>query len=94
MLTSRFTTEQIIGFLKQVDAGMAVAKLCRQRDFSPTSFHQGRAKYGGMEAHEASRLRILETESGRLKRLLVEVHLDIEALNVGFAANASRATQA
>jgi putative transposase len=84
MRTSRFTTEQIIGFLKQVEAGMAVAELCRQHGFSPASFYQWRAKYGGMEANEAQRLRELETENGRLKRLLAEAHLDIEALKVGF----------
>ncbi|KZC16119.1 transposase [Rhodanobacter sp. FW510-R12] len=84
MRTSRFTPEQIIGFLKQVEAGMAVAELCRQHGFSPASFYQWRAKYGGMEANEAQRLRELETENGRLKRLLAEAHLDIEALKVGF----------
>jgi putative transposase len=84
MRTSRFTTEQIIGFLKQVEAGMAVAELCRQHGFSPASFYQWRAKYGGMEANEAQRLRELKAENGRLKRLLAEAHLDIEALKVGF----------
>lgn len=84
MRTSRFTPEQIIGFLKQVEAGMAVAELCRQHGFSPASFYQWRAKYGGMEANEAQRLRELETQNGRLKRLLAEAHLDIEALKVGF----------
>ncbi len=80
MRTSRFTPEQIIGFLKQVEAGMAVAELCRQHGFSPASFYQWRAKYGGMEANEAHRLQELETENDRLKRLLAEAHLDIEAL--------------
>ena len=63
---------------------MAVAELCHQHGFSPASFYQWRAKYGGMEANEAQRLRELETENGRLKRLLAEAHLDIEALKVGF----------
>lgn len=84
MRKSRFTTEQIIGFLKQVEAGMAVAELCRQHEFSPASFYQWPAKYGGMEADEAKRLRELEAENNRLKRLLAEAHLDIEALKVGF----------
>lgn len=84
MRTSRFTPEQIIGFLKQVEAGMAVAELCRQHGFSPASFYQWRAKCGGMEANEAQRLRELETKNRRLKRLLAEAHLDIEALKVGF----------
>lgn len=84
MRKSRFTTEQIIGFLKQVETGMAVAELCRQHGFSPAAFYQWRAKYGGMEADEARRLRELEAENNRLKRLLAEAHLDIEALKVGF----------
>lgn len=84
MKKSRFTTEQIIGFIKQADAGMAVAELSRQHGFSPASFYQWRAKYGGMEAEDAKRLKDLEGENSRLKRLLAEAHLDIEALKVGF----------
>lgn len=84
MRKSRFSTEQIIGFIKQAEAGMAVADLGRQHGFSPASFYQWRAKYGGMDAGDAQRLRDLETENGRLKRLLAEAHLDIEALKVGF----------
>jgi len=61
-----------------------VADLCRQHGFSPASFYQWRNKYGGMEADEAKRLRELEAENSRLKRLLAEAHLDIEALKVGF----------
>ena len=84
MKKSRFTTEQIIGFIKQADAGMAVAELARQHGFSPASFYAWRAKYGGMEAEDAKRLKELESENGRLKRLLAEAHLDIEALKIGF----------
>ncbi|WP_139942977.1 transposase, partial [Fulvimonas soli] len=53
MKKSRFTTEQIIGFIKQSDAGMAVSELARQNGFSPASFYAWRAKYGGMEAEDA-----------------------------------------
>ncbi|MCM8567740.1 IS3 family transposase [Thauera linaloolentis] len=84
MRKSRFTTEQIIGFIKQAEAGMAVSELCRQHGFSPASFYQWRAKYGGMEAEDAKRLKELEAENNRLKRLLAEAHLDIEALKIGF----------
>ena len=84
MKKSRFTTEQIIGFIKQAEAGMAVSELARQNGFSPASFYAWRAKYGGMEAEDAKRLKELETENNRLKRLLAEAHLDIEALMVGF----------
>lgn len=84
MRKSRFTTEQIIGFIKQAEAGMAVAELCRQHGFSSASFYAWRAKYGGMEAEDAKRLKALEAENSRLKRLLAEAHLDIEALKIGF----------
>ena len=84
MRKSRFTTEQIIGFIKQAEAGMAVSELARQNGFSPASFYAWRAKYGGMDAEDAKRLKELETENNRLKRLLAEAHLDIEALKVGF----------
>ena len=84
MKKSRFTTEQIIGFIQQAEAGMAVSELARQNGFSPASFYAWRAKYGGMEAEDAKRLKELETENNRLKRLLAEAHLDIEALKVGF----------
>jgi len=84
MKKSRFTTDQIIGFIKQADAGMAVVELCRQHGFSRASPYQWRAKYGRMEAEDAKRLKELESENARLKRLLAEAHLDIEALKVGF----------
>ena len=84
MRKGRFTTEQIIGFIKQVEAGMAVADLGRQHGFSPASFYQWRAKYGGMDIADAQRLKALEAENGRLKKLLAEAHLDIEALKIGF----------
>ena len=89
MKKSRFTTDQIIGFLKQAEAGMAVAELGRQHGFSPASFYQWRAKYGGMDGDDAKRLRELEGENNRLKRLLAEAHLDIEALKVGFGVKRS-----
>ena len=84
MRKSRFTAEQIIGFLKEAEAGIPVAELCRRHAFSDATFYKWRAKYGGMQADEAKRLRDLETENTRLKKLLAEAHLDIEALKVGF----------
>ncbi len=84
MRKSRFTTEQIIGLLKQAEAGMAVSQLGRQHGFSLASFYAWRAKYGGIRAEDAKRLKEFESENARLKRLLAEAHLDIEALKVGF----------
>lgn len=84
MRKSRFSAEQIIGFIKQAEDGMEVADLARQHAFSPASFYQWRAKYGCMEVADAKRLKALENENGRLKRLLADAHLDIEALKIGF----------
>ena len=80
MRKSRYTEEQIIGFLKQAEAGMPVAELGRKHGFSDASFYKWRAKFGGMDADEARRLRELESENSKLKRLLAEAHLDIHAL--------------
>ena len=84
MRKSKFTEEQIIGFLKQAEAGLAVAEICRKGGFSDATFYKWRAKYGGMQAGEATRLREVETENAKLKKLLAEAHLHIEALKVGF----------
>jgi putative transposase len=80
MKTSRFSEEQIIGFLKQAEAGMPVKELCRQGGFSDATFYKWRAKYVGMEIPDAKRLRELEAENAKLKRLLAEAHLDMHAL--------------
>ena len=81
---SRFTDEQIIGFLKQAEAGMPVKELCRSGGFSDATFYKWRAKYGGMEASDALKLRGLESENAKLKKLLAEAHLDIYALKSVF----------
>lgn len=84
MKKSRYSEEQIIGFIKEVEAGMAVAVLCRKHGFSDASFYKWRAKFGGMDVSEARRLRDLEGENSKLKKLLAEAHLDIEALKTAF----------
>nr|CBA28258.1 Insertion element IS407 uncharacterized 10.0 kDa protein [Curvibacter putative symbiont of Hydra magnipapillata] len=66
----RFTEEQIIGFLREAEAGLAVAELCRRHGFSEASYYLWRGKFGGMNVSDAKRLKELETENGRLKRLL------------------------
>jgi putative transposase len=64
------TDEQIIGFLKQAEAGMSIKELCRSGGFSQSTFYKWRSKFGGMEASDASRLRDLESENTKLKKLL------------------------
>ncbi len=80
MRKSKFSEEQIIGFLKQAEAGMPVAEICRKGGFSDATFYKWRSKFGGMEASDAKRLRELEEENSKLKRLLAEAHLDMHAL--------------
>jgi putative transposase len=80
MRTSKYSEEQIIGFLKQVEAGVPVKDVCRKGGFSDATFYKWRAKYGGMDVPDAKRLRELEGENAKLKRLLAEAHLDMHAL--------------
>ena len=84
MKKSRFTEEQIIGFLKQADAGMPVKELCRKGGFSDATFCKWRTKFAGMDASDVKRLKELEGENAKLKKLLAEAHLDIHALKSVF----------
>jgi putative transposase len=81
-MKSRFTDEQIIGFLKQAESGVTVKDLCRKHGFSDATFYKWRGRFGGMEATDARRLRELENENAKLKKLLAEAMLDNEALKV------------
>ena len=84
MRTSKLSEEQIIGFLRQAESGMPIKELGRKHVFSDASFYKWRSKYGGMDVSEAKRLRELEMENGKLKRMLAETHLDIHALKSVF----------
>ena len=77
-MKKRFTEEQIIGFLREAEAGLPVKELCRKHGFSDASYYLWKAKFGGMSVPEAKRLKELETENARLKKLLAETLLENE----------------
>jgi putative transposase len=80
MKRSRFSEEQIIGILKEHQAGLSAAELCRKHGISDATFYNWRSKYGGIEASEAKRLKALEDENKKLKKLLAESMLDVATL--------------
>ena len=77
-MKKRFTEEQIIGFLREAEAGLGVKDLCRRHGFSEASYYLWRAKFGGMSVPDAKRLKHLETENVRLKKLLAETLLEAQ----------------
>ena len=77
-MKKRYSEEQIIGFLKEVDAGVPVKELCRRYGFSESSYYLWRSKFGGMDVSDAKRLKALESENTRLKKLLAEALLENE----------------
>ena len=77
-MKKRFTESQIIGFLREGEAGLPIKELCRKHGFSEASYYLWRNKFGGMSVSDAKRLRELETENTRLKKLLVESILENE----------------
>ena len=79
-MKKRFSEEQIIGFLREAEAGVAVKELCRRHGFSEASYYLWRSKFGGMNVSEAKRLKELESENTRLKRLLAETMLEAEII--------------
>ena len=90
MRSSRFTKEQILGILKQAASGTKTADVCRQHGISEATFYKWKAKHGGAEVSEARRLRQLEEENGKLKRIVAELTLDNLALRDSLAANSNR----
>lgn len=79
-MKKRFSEEQIIGFLREADAGLPIKDLCRKHGFSEASYYLWRSKFGGMSVPDAKRLKELETENTRLKKLLAEQMLENEVI--------------
>ena len=80
MKRKRFTEEQIIGILKEAEAGANSTELCRRHGISEQTFYRWKTKYGGLEGNEARRLRTLEHENSRLKRIVADLTLDNQAM--------------
>ena len=80
MKRSRFSEEQIIGILKEHQAGLGAKELCRKHGVSDATFYKWRSKYGGMEVSDAKRLKALEVENAKLKKLLAEQMMDVSTL--------------
>jgi putative transposase len=80
MKSKRFTEEQIIGILKQAQAGMKIIDLCRTHGISDATFYNWRTKYGGMEVSDAKRLKQLEEENRKLKQMLADTMLENKAI--------------
>jgi len=89
MKRSRFSEEQIIGILKEHQAGLSAAELCRKHGVSEPTFYKWRSKYGGMDVSDAKRLKALEEENAKLKTLLAESTLDVSTLREMLGKNFS-----
>ncbi len=87
MKRGRFSEEQIIGILKQVEAGRAVGDVCREHGVGESTYYKWKSKYGGLDVNEARRLRSLEDENAKLKRLLADAMLDNAALKDALSKN-------
>ncbi len=87
MKRGRFSEEQIIGILKQVNGGRTVAEVCREYGVGESTYYKWKSKYDGLEVNEARRLKALEDENARLKRIVADQALDIVARNDARAKN-------
>lgn len=79
-MKKRFSEEQIITILKEADSGISLKEVCRKHGISTASYYKWKAKFGGMDVSEAQRLRALEAENAKLKRLVADQALDIVGL--------------
>lgn len=85
MKTSKFSETQIVSILKQQDAGLKVADICREHGISAATFYKWRSKYGGMDASMLRRVKELEAENARLKKMYADVQLDAQILKEALA---------
>ena len=86
-MKKRFTEEQIIGFLREADAGMAVKELCRRHGISSATFYKWRSKFGGMDASMMARFKELEDENRRLKKMSAEAQMSADILKEALQKN-------
>ena len=93
MRRSRFSDEQIIAIVKEHAAGLGTAELCRKHGISDATFYKWRSRYGGIEPSDAKRLRSLEEENARLKKLLADSVLDVSTLREMLGKNLCRPAQ-
>jgi putative transposase len=83
----RYSEDQIIGVLKEAEAGMPIAELCRKHGISDATYYNWKAKYGGMTVSEAKKLKQLEDENRRLKQIVADLSLDNQALKAVISKN-------
>jgi putative transposase len=82
MRKSRFTEAQVVGIIKESETGAKTEELCRKHGVSPTTFYKWKSRFGGMEVSDVAKMRALEDENRRLKRLLANSALEIDALKI------------